>query len=381
MNSKERILAVLRHEEPDLIPFTMYVETLNVAGLALYEPWRKLLDNGLSLHGALAVQAHKVICPSTNMDIIHHYEKVTSWSPVDILMAMNTPHEVTGKISTPAGNLSLKAKLKSLDMSEMLPWFPEDGYIIKGVEDYSALNYLIENAEYTPHYNDIKEFQMVLGDYGIVSAFVPKSPFQSMIMLMGAKTLSLNFYMHQKEFDELYRNIYKKELEIYKIAAESPADAIWGPDNVTSLVTNPRFFEKYSLPFYNEVSEILHKHDKKYIVHMDGTLKSIGELIAKTKIDVIESFTAPPVGDFPINEARKIWKDKVIWANFPESVSLQGQSAVRKKTREMLTNAAPGDNFLMGISEGFPSAMHLFASVPTILKTIQKYGKYPISHA
>ena len=122
-------------------------------------------------------------------------------------MAMNAPHEVTGKISTPAGNLSLKAKLKSLDMSEMLPWFPEDGYIIKGVDDYSALNYLIENAEYTPHYNDIKEFQMVLGDNGIVSAFVPKSPFQSMIMLMGAKTLSLNFYMHQKEFDELYDNI------------------------------------------------------------------------------------------------------------------------------------------------------------------------------
>ena len=113
---------------------------------------------------------------------------------------------------------------------------------------------------------------------------------------------------------------------------------------------------------------------------MDGNLKSLGNLIGKTRIDAVESFTAPPVGDFPIDEARKIWKDKIIWANFPESVSLQGQTAVKKKTREMLEHAAPGDNFLMGVSEGFPSFLHLLSSVPTILKTINKYGKYPISN-
>lgn len=379
MNGRERIMTVLRHGEPDTIPFTMYAETLKFAGLALYEPWRKLLDNGLSLHAAMVAQAHKVVCPHATMDITHHYGSATSWCPVDILMSMNSPHDITGKIATQKGKISLRAHVNGLDLSGNLPWFPEEGYIIKSLDDYDVIKCLIEDAEYTSHYEDLTEFQMVLGNYGVVSAFVSKSPFQTLIMLMGVRRLSLDFYMHQKEFDELYRIIYKKELEIYKIAAESPAEIIWGPDNVTSLVTSPKFFEKYSLLFYNEVADILHKHNKIYVVHMDGELKSLGELIAKTRIDAIESFTPPPVGNFTIEKARMVWKDKVIWANFPEPVSLQGQVAVRKKVQEMLKSAAPGNNFIMGISEGFPSFMHMLASVPTILKTVTKYGKYPIA--
>ena len=379
MNAKERIMAVLRHEEPDIIPFSIYVETPYIAGLALYEPWRKLLDNGLCIHANMIVQTHKVICPNATMDIIHHYGKVTSWAPVDILMAMNTPHEITGNLNTPVGSIKLMAKVPGLDLSIQLPWFPEDGYIIKNLDDYEVIKSLIEDSEYTPHYDEIKEIQMIIGNYGIVPTFLPKSPFQSMIMLMGTKRLSIDYYTHRKEFDELYKLIYKKELEIYKIAAESPAEVIWGPDNVTGLVSSPPLFEKYNIPFYNEVADIFHKHDKIYVVHMDGALKNLIDLIPKTRIDVIESFTPPPVGNLPIEEARKKWKDKIIWANFPEPVALQGQSAVRKKTIEMLKSAAPGDRFLMGISEGFPSIMHLYASVPTILKTVNKYGKYPIS--
>ena len=379
MNPKERIMAALRHEDPDKIPFSMYVETLHLAGLALYEPWRKLLDEGLCIHAAMAAQTHKVKCPNATMDITHRYGNLASWSPVDMLMAMNAPHDIIGNFNSPVGTTTFKAKLESLDLSVMLPWFPEDGYIIKNPSDYEVIKFLIEDSQYTPFYEDIKDFQMLLGNYGIIPAFVPKSPFQSMLMLMGAKRLSIDYYTRQKDFDELYHLIYKKELEIYKIAAESPAEVIWGPDNVTGLVTSPKLFEKYSLPFYNEVSDIFHKHDKIYVVHMDGSLKSIADLIAKTRIDVIESFTPPPVGDLTIAEARKKWKDKVIWANFPEPVSLQGQGAVRKTVREMLKEAAPGNNFLMGVSEGFHSVINMLASVPTLLKTINKYGKYPIS--
>ena len=379
MNARERIMAVLRREVPDMIPFTIYVETKYLAGLALHQPWRKLLDQGLGLHAALAVQTHKVNCPNTKMDINHHYGNLTSWSPVDIMVAFNGPHDITGSLNTPVGKISIKARMESLDLSANLPWFPEDGYFLKTLDDYEVLKYIIEDTEYIPFYDEIKEFQMFIGNFGIVPSLVPKSPLQSLNILLGTKKLALDYYMHQKEFDELYRIIYKKELEVYKIAAESPAEVIWGPDNVTALVTSPKFFEKYSLPFYNEVADIFHKHDKIYVVHMDGELKALKELIAKTRIDAIESFTAPPVGNLPINEAKELWKDKVIWANFPEPVCLQGQKAVKKKTMEMLKDAAPGNNFLMGISEAFPSFMHMLASVPTIFKVILKHGKYPIS--
>ncbi|MFX0101739.1 MAG: uroporphyrinogen decarboxylase family protein [Candidatus Hodarchaeota archaeon] len=379
MNGRQRMMAVLRHEEIDQIPFTMYAETLKIFGLALYEPWRKLLDQGLSLFVAEAAQPYKVQCPNASMDITHHYKTSTSWAPVDILVSLNTPHIIAGNIQTPVGDDKFHASVKGLDMSVQLPWFPEDGFIIKSLNDYEVIKFLVEDSEYTPFYDDITEFQALIGDYGVVPAFMPKSPLQSMIMLMGLKQIAIGYHAHRKEFDDLYHVIYKKEIELFKIAAESPAEVIWGPDNVTSLITSPILFEKYNLPFYNEVSDILHKQDKVYVVHMDGALHDLVDLIARTKIDAIESFTPPPTGNLSIHNARKAWKDKVIWANFPESECLHGGTAVRKITRQMLADAAPGDNFLMGISEGFPSFLHMLENVPKILKTVVKHGKYPIS--
>ncbi|MHA1522232.1 MAG: uroporphyrinogen decarboxylase family protein [Promethearchaeota archaeon] len=373
MNSKERMMAVLRREEPDHIPFTLYAETQKLLGLAIYEPWRKLLDKGLCLFAALAIQTHKAECPKASMDITHHYKSQTSWSPVDLMMSMNKPHEISGEIKTPVGTDKFFAKMDSMDLTEMLPWFPQDGFFIKTLEDYEIFRHLIEDTEYTPDYENVVGFQQIIGNYGIVPTFVPKSPFQSMIMLMGPHRLAIDYYTHRKEFDELYNAIYKKELEVYKIAAESPAEVIWGPDNVTGLITSPKFFKEYSLKFYNEVADIFHKHDKIYVVHMDGELKCLADLIAETRIDAIESFTPPPVGDFTIKEARKKWKDKVIWSNFPEPVCLQGQKAVIETTQNMLEEAAPGNNFMLGVSEGFPSFMHMLSSVPNILDTVMKY--------
>ncbi len=379
MNARERMIAVLRHEQPDTIPFTIYAGTRKLVGLAIYEPWRKLLDKGLCLFAAEAVQAHTVSCPGTSMDVVHHHKTSTSWSPVDILMSMTKPHTFTGSIRTPAGVNTFSAAVESLDLSVMAPWFQDQGFLIKSLDDYAVFTYLAEKAEYQPNYDDIDQFKMIIGNYGIVPAFVPKSPVQAMIMLMGPKQFSIDYYMHRKEFNDLYKVIYKKDLEAYKIAAESPVEVVWGPDNVTSVITSPKIFKEYSLPFYNEVAGIIHKNGKIYVVHMDGELKALADLIAQTRIDAIESFTPPPVGNFTIEEARAKWGNKkVIWANFPEPVCLQGESAVRHKTREMLTGAAPGDGFLMGISEGFPSFLHMLNAVPTIFRTINKYGRYPI---
>lgn len=373
MTARERILAVLRHERPDVVPFTMYCETHQLAGLALYAPWRKLLDKGLGIHATMMVQTHSVMCPNASMDITHHYGSHTSWSPVDLISSMTGSHNITGQIATPVGKLSFRAEAEGLDLARMLPWFPEGGHIVSGPEDFETVKFLVEDAEYSPEYDEFQEFEAILGDYGIVSAFVPKSPLQSLIMSMGPRNLSIAYYKHRKELDALYDVLFKKALEVYKIAAESPAKVIWGPDNVTSLVTSPTLFEKYCLPFYEAAAKIIHKHDKIYVVHMDGELRALAPLVARTDIDAIESFTPPPVGDLAIEEARAQWGNKVIWTNFPEPVSLQGQVQVRKMTQAMLA-ATSMENLIMGVSEGFPSFLHMLDSVPTILRAVNKYG-------
>ena len=97
--------------------------------------------------------------------------------------------------------------------------------------------------------------------------------------------------MHSEEIEELYRVMSKKERELYCIAADSPAEVIWAPDNINGLITNPKLLEKYVAPFYNEVTSILHRKAKLFMVHMDGKLRCLLNSIKRTKIDIVEGFT------------------------------------------------------------------------------------------
>ncbi len=40
------------------------------------------------------------------------------------------------------------------------------------LDDYEVIKSLIEDSEYTPYYDEIIELQMIIGNYGIVPAFL-----------------------------------------------------------------------------------------------------------------------------------------------------------------------------------------------------------------
>ena len=55
-----------------------------------------------------------------------------------------------------------------------------------------------------------------------------------------------------------------------------------------------------------------------------------------------------------LQEARVIWPDKILWINFPSAVHLEPISVIEETTRQLLRQAAPGDRFLVGITEDVP---------------------------
>jgi len=221
-----------------------------------------------------------------------------------------------------------------------------------------------------------------MGDDGITIATTPRSPLQSMLIdLMGYRQFSLEFYKHMQDFEDLYQLIRKKQLGIYRIVAESPADVVLSHDNINALVTSPNIFDRYVVPFYNEVADMLHRRGKIFMVHMDGRLKALRDLIAKSRIDVVEAFTPPPVGDMEVQEARVAWKDKILWMKIPATVAFDsGHDEVRKKTIDVLTAAAPGDNLALGVTEdiGDIKSAGFGEVLEAITDTVMRHGAYPI---
>lgn len=376
MTKKERLKNVIRGKKIDKIPWTIYKS---------YPPWgeteAKFRSKGLAL-----IYQHfpivKVILPDIVVSEHSKYIINGNRGKEIIIRTFKTPFgEISAQHEFIVDSLPLPGDLiqkfgSEIDM-ESLSWVTR--FPFNSEMDYEVLEYIYENAEFHPNYEEFIFTEKIIGSDGYIMANIGKSPFQIILYeLMGAENCYLELNSNPKKIKSIFDVLYKHQKNKCIIAAESPAEVIWVPDNLTSGLTPPYMFEEYYIPFYNEMSDILHKKGKKLAVHMDGTLKSLVDLIGKTDIDIIEAFTPSPMCDLSIREARAAWVDKIIWVNFPGVLlAAADPNTIEEYTRDMLRSVAPGDNFIIGCTESFPMERWeiAFGAIDLALK---KYGDYPI---
>jgi len=162
------------------------------------------------------------------------------------------------------------------------------------------------------------------------------------------------FFIHHARYldlvEDLCQAIAKSREPMYEIGAKSPADVIWCGDNIDGVLVNPRLYGKYFLPEYEKMARICHKHGKLLASHMDGRVRVLKDLIARTPLDIIEALHPPPLGDLSIGEALKAWPDKVIWVGFPGSVYTMGPKATREHALNLLRDVIPGERLCLEAS-------------------------------
>jgi hypothetical protein len=109
------------------------------------------------------------------------------------------------------------------------------------------------------------------------------------------------------------------------------------------------------LPCLEEAAAVLHSQGKLQSIHVDGNTAIWAADLARSPVDIIEAFTPAPDTDMTIAEAREMFKDKIMWTNFPSSLHLQPAGRVREAAREILDAIQPGDRFLMAVTEDLPA--------------------------
>lgn len=276
------------------------------------------------------------------------------------------PFTVRRVYSTPVGSISVVEKRApgtgqwhaSRGWKDRSPWLVERA--LKTPEDYKVFKYMIENTEYVPDYFPIEQAKEWLGDDGIVVDqmlgilwdFLPHSPMQA-LMVDWIGTEEGRCFIHQAKYRDLVEDVYRafsKSYEaMYEIAAKSPADVIWLGDNIDGVLVSPPLFEKYFMPEYEKMAEVLHAHGKLLAVHMDGREGVLKDLIARTPIDIVEALHPPPMGDLSIGEALSLWKDKVIWMSFPVTVYELGPQAVVELAVNLLKEVIPGERLAIAM--------------------------------
>jgi hypothetical protein len=175
---------------------------------------------------------------------------------------------------------------------------------------------------------------------------------------------------NRDEILKLYDSMVKLQRKIYKIAADSPLFYFCYGGNLIPEVTSPADFKKYYMPHYEEAAEIFHKKGKILGCHFDSDLKIHKDLIASTPLDVIESFNPYPATSITMSEGRKIFKDKVLWLNFPSAVHLKSKEEIAQITSKIIDDAGP-EGIIMGIIENVPQDRWQ-ENFMTIMQTIDK---------
>ena len=338
MTRRERILAASRKQQADTLPFFHYWRHSQIGWAE-----RECRNRGMGMNWYRPCHVERL------HDVeITEQRGVVSDRPV-IRRTYTTPKgSVYIDEHREPGTGQWHAQRSWKDVS---PWYLSR--LIKGPEDYEIVNYMVEHTEYVADYFPIEQAQDWLGGDGCVIAALPHSAMQT-LMIDWVGSEGGRFYFHHADHpdlvEELYHAVSKSREELHRIAADSPAEIVACGDNVDGLLVDPRLFKTYLMPEYEKQAQLLHAKEKLMLVHMDGSVNNLKDLIAETPIDVVEAFHPPPMGDLSLGEALSCWKDKSIWVGFPAAIYALGAQTVVQYTVDLLREAVPGERLVFEMS-------------------------------
>lgn len=325
MALRARTLAALRGEATDEVPFTCY--------------------QGLMPDGAEAIES---LCLVTSAPVA-----TVSTPGVTITSEEIGPGLLRQRMETPWGALTREVATESGYGSTWTRqhWVQRPG-------DYAILERVIRAAEIAPAPEIYAQARERMGERGVVLASVGRTPLQRLwIEYSGIERVSYDLADCPEAVEGVLDAMLEQSRRLLAIAAESEAELIWLPDNITGEVTGPALFERYLAPYYREACDLLLPAGKLPCCHMDGMLGPIRDHIAATPLPVMEAFTPPPDGNLSVADAAAAWSDKALWLNFPSSVHLCPSEEIMRVTRELVAQANGRPGFLIGITENIPKSV------------------------
>lgn len=197
-------------------------------------------------------------------------------------------------------------------------WYLTD-HPVKTEEDFKILTYINEDKYLIPNMEHFNQAYKETGDTGLHLPCIgseSKSSFQSLLEhWVGTENLIYAMMDYPETVENCLHAMRENSVESVKISVQSPAEGFisWEDSSTTNL--SPSLFEKYITPEINQWGNIIHDHNKLYILHACGHLKDLLPIMSKMDIDAIESISPPPTGNVELWDARKV---------LPEHIALIG---------------------------------------------------------
>ena len=371
MTNRERMIAIMEGRSPDRIPWIprmllWWLAHRNAGTLPdKYKGWRlRDIERDLGM-GTPARNGRVYSTRIRNVDIVSRYDGMS----------------ILTDYVTPVGTVSSRARRTvELDLAGIAPLGVEKP--IKGPEDYDAMMYIVENTEYTPCYEEYEAYDREIGDDGYPIVNTGDGPFHTYLeKYTGYEKGYLDLADYPKKVEALLDLIGQKHREeLWPVIADSPARLILHGSHYDSQTTPPHMFERYITPYFQELSELLHRHDKVLAHHADSDSSRILGHFKDAGYDMVECFTTAPLVPCTLSAARQAWGDSVIiWGGVPSIIVEEAfpEEEFEAHMMELFSTIAPGDAFILGVADNVTKPADL-SRIVRIGEMVEEFGKYPI---
>ena len=391
MNSLERILTTMNHNEPDRVP---------IFGDIIDSPKIIAHYNGPSLIGAELssfVKLGRIAFPIGWKRILGWFYKKLTPIRMNYLLKQYKFYESIGAdltyfpSNTPIYIKFLDKKTVITDWGSVmklhtLPGGFETFYYEKGYwkckEDYEAWR--------IPDVNDPKIGQTLRGYQKIrekLNEIVIFPTFGEMFdriwMGFGMSVFSKLLYQEpkfiKKVFDTVGEFIYNRIKLFLELDPSTPI-ILFCDDLGEKLgpMISPRLLKKLVFPWHKKICDMAHKRGTKVILHSCGNIREIIPNFIESGFDALNPIQSTvPMDIFEIHEK---FGDKItLVGNVPMPLLTNGTvEDVRKYTLKLLKIIAPGGGLIMAADHSIPPNTILDNFVKGMIETTKKHGIYPI---
>lgn len=392
MNHHERMLATIRGEPTDQIPWAPRMDLWYIAQRARGAVPLKFANmNMVQVAERLDVAAHAIGADFTipggrdnslrALGIDNHqdypYRVELRGLPLE---SSDDGENLQTHVQTPAGEVFLHL-YRSQSMARdgiSLPFVKS--YAIQSVADLEKVAQIFEHLVVVPTPEAYQAFHQRVGDRGIAVARGPVAASPMHLILHELVAMDQFFYLYHDEPEAMHRLTARMEPYfdacLDALVACDAEVVFWGA-NYDQDLTWPPFFQKEIAPWLKKASDRLHAAGKRVLTHTDGENKKLLPLYPACGFDVAESFCPTPMTKTTLAEMLQGLRPNItVFGGIP-SVALLDSAMTDQVFEQYLdtlfASIGAGDHLILGVADNVPPDANL-ARLEVIKQRIIDFG-------
>jgi hypothetical protein len=393
MTNRERMLATIRGEPSDLIPWAPRMDLWCIALRARGTLPRRF--HGLDTAGIadeLGVACHAVRADHTlardprdfalrGLGIENHpdapYRVELPGLPMEFTHEGDTYRT---RIRTSAGEISFTL-VHTTDMKRegiSIPFVEK--FAIRSTADFDAVAEIFEHLEVRPTPDAYAAFHGRIGDRGLAVANGPLAASPMHGIFHDLVPQEEFFYLYADEREALTRLAQRME-PFYDRALEAvlrcQAEVFFWGANYDQNLTWPAFFTAEIAPWLQRASARAHAAGKHLLTHTDGENQKLLPLYPACGFDVAESVCPQPMTRCSLREVRQGLGSRItVWGGIPSVALLpdiMDDRAFEKYLDDLFAGLGTGERLILGVSDNVPPDADL-SRIDRITERIRVFG-------